>query len=264
MKNLDGKVSVIIPAYNEGRVIFDSLNETIRTFNDFGCDYEIILIDDGSKDNTLAQALKAAKECPRIKVKRNLVNYGKGRALKKAFRYTTGDYVVFLDADLDLHPAQAQTLFDILKLDSADVVIGSKMHPNSQVEYPFSRKVISFIYYLIIKILFGLPIHDTQTGLKLFKREVLKDVLPRIVVKKFALDLEILANIHRLGFKIAEAPIVLKQNRPFGRLGLKAMVQTGWDTLAIFYRMYILRYYDKTTVESMDISHSKARSAEES
>ncbi len=244
MKNLDGKVTVIIPAYNEGKLIGASLKETIRTFDDFECDYEIIVIDDGSTDNTLSEALKAADENDRIKVKRNLVNYGKGRALKKALRHADGEYVVFLDADLDLHPGQVQELFNIMKLNEADVVIGSKLHENSEVEYPFSRRFISYIYYLIIKLLFGLPVRDTQTGLKLFRTKVLKDVLPRIVVKKFALDLEILANVHHLGYKIAEAPIVLKQVRKYGRLGLKAMFQTGWDTLAIFYRMYILKYYD--------------------
>lgn len=245
MKDLKGKVSVIIPAYNEGAVIKNNLLETMRTFDDFGCDYEIILIDDGSTDNTLSEALKVAETNPRVKVKRNLENYGKGRALKKSIRYASGDYIVFLDADLDLHPGQVNTLFDIMRLDEADVVIGSKLHPNSQVEYPASRKFISFIYYLIIKILFGLPIHDTQTGLKLFKAEVLKKILPKIIVKKFALDLEILANAHHFGYRIAEAPIVLTQRRGYPRIGLKAMWQTGWDTLAIFYRMNILRYYDR-------------------
>ena len=250
MKDLNGKVSIIVPAYNEGAIIKESLIETIKTFEEFGCDYEIILIDDGSSDNTLAEALKIAEHHPRLTVKRNMENYGKGRALKKALRYVKGEYVVFLDADLDLHPGQVQTLFDILKLDEADVVIGSKLHPNSVVEYPFSRKIISFIYYCIIKALFGLPVRDTQTGLKVFKAEVLRKVLPKILVKKFALDLEILANAHRLGYKIAEAPIVLQQQRRYGRIGLRAMWQTGWDTLAVFYRMYILKYYDK--VEATD------------
>ncbi len=245
MKDLRGKVSVVMPAYNEGAVIAESLEETVRTFKEFGCSYEIILMDDGSQDNTLVEAQKVARKFSQVIVKRNLVNYGKGRALKKAFRYVTGEYVVFLDADLDLHPGQIQTLFDILKLDEADVVIGSKLHPNSQVQYSFSRRVVSLIYFVIIKILFGLPVHDTQTGIKLFKTNVLKHVFPRIVVKKFALDLEILANVQRLGYRIAEAPIVLKQTREFGRLGFKAMWQTGWDTLAIFYRMHILRYYDR-------------------
>jgi len=245
MKDLNGKVSVIMPAFNEAATVANSLLETVRTFNEFGCDYEIILIDDGSSDHTLSEALKVAQEHPNIKVKRNLENYGKGRALKKAFRYCSGEYIVFLDADLDLHPGQVQTLFDILKLDEADVVIGSKLHPNSIVEYPLSRKIVSFVYYLIIKILFGLPVHDTQTGLKVFKSKVLKQVFPKILVKKFALDLEILANVQRLGFKISEAPIVIQQTRDYGRLGLRAMWQTGWDTLAIFYRMKILKYYDR-------------------
>lgn len=90
-----------------------------------------------------------------------------------------------------------------------------------------------------------MPLRDTQTGLKVFKAKVLRDVFPKIVVKKFAFDLEILANAQRLGYKITEAPIVLKQNRQYGRIGLGAMWQTGWDTLAIFYRMHFLKYYDK-------------------
>jgi len=248
MKDLKGKVSVIMPAYNEAATIKESLEETVRTFNDFGCDYEVILLDDGSRDGTYNEALKIARKYPQVKAKkipRRYRNSGKGRALKKAFRYVTGDYIVFLDADLDLHPIQVRTLFDIMLLSNADVVIGSKLHPNSKVEYPLSRKIVSFIYYLIIKILFGLPIHDTQTGLKVFKKDVLKHVFPRIVVKKFALDLEILANVQRLGYRIAEAPVVLNQKRHLGRIGLKAMWQTGYDTLAIFYRMKILKYYDR-------------------
>ncbi|MEK7849682.1 MAG: glycosyltransferase family 2 protein [Candidatus Omnitrophota bacterium] len=248
MKDLKGKVSVIMPAYNEAATIKESLEETVRTFDDFGCNYEVILLDDSSRDGTYDEALKVARKYPQIIVKRIPRRYrssGKGRALKKAFRYATGDYIVFLDADLDLHPIQIRTLFDIMLLSGADVVIGSKLHPNSKVEYPLSRKIVSFVYYLIIKVLFGLPIHDTQTGLKIFKKEVLKHVFPRIVVKKFALDLEILANVVRLGYKIAEAPVVLNQKRQMGRIGFKAMWQTGYDTLAIFYRMKVLKYYDR-------------------
>ena len=253
MKNHSGKFSIIIPAYNEGLMIRENLSEVIRTFDDFGCDYEIIVIDDGSSDNTLAEVSKIAGEHPQVKVKRNYENFGKGRALKKAFRFVTGDYVVFLDADLDLHPAQVQTLYDILKLDEADVVIGSKFHPNSVVKYPFSRRIISLFYYCLIKLLFGLPVRDTQTGLKIFKTKVLSEVFPKILVKQFAFDLEILANAYRLKFKIAEAPIVVRQKRGvYGRIGLRAIWQTGWDTLAVFYRMYILKYYDKTPSETRE------------
>ena len=132
-----------------------------------------------------------------------------------------------------------------MKLDGADIVIGSKFHPNSIVNYPSLRRVISIGYYLIIRILFNLPCHDTQTGLKWFKREVLKKVFPRILVKQFAFDLEVLVNAHHLGYRIAEAPIALLNKRKFGRIGLKAIYVTFCDTLAIFYRMYILKYYDR-------------------
>ncbi|MFZ5800532.1 MAG: glycosyltransferase [Candidatus Omnitrophota bacterium] len=245
MKNLSQKVSVIIPAHNEEGRITQALEETIRTFKEFNCPYEIIVIDDGSSDQTYEEALKLSHHHQQILVKKNWENYGKGRAVKKGCRYASGEYIVFLDADMDLHPGQLQTFMDIMRLDDADVVIGSKRHPNSVLNYPLDRRLISTVYFWLIKLLFGLPIHDTQTGLKIFKAQVIRKVLPRILVKQFAYDLEILANAHRLGFKIAEAPVVLDSKRKLGRVGLRAIWQTTWDTLAVFYRMKILRYYDR-------------------
>lgn len=244
MKNLKGKVSVIIPAYNEAGSIAENIEETVRVFDEFGCKYEIIVVDDGSRDDTYNQALKAAGQHGNITVKQIKHNRGKGRALKVGFRMASGDYVVFLDADMELHPAQIQTFFDIMRLDEADVVIGSKRHPNSRLDYPSDRKIISSVYFFLIKFFFGLPIQDTQTGLKLFKYEVLKKVFPRILVKAFGYDLEILVNVHRLGFKIAEAPVVLDTRR-YGRIGMNSIWTTWRDTMAIWYRTYVLRYYDR-------------------
>ena len=245
MRNLEGKVSVIMPAYNEGSHIIGSLKETMRTFNEFGCDYEIVVIDDGSKDDTYEKIKEFAADHTNISAKRNRTNFGKGRALKKAFRYTLGDYIVFLDADLDLHPQQVEKLFDVLNKSKADVVIGSKRHPESEVNYPLNRKIISNGYYYIIRLLFGLPVRDTQTGIKLFKREVLKDIFPRVLIKRYAFDLELLVNAHHLGYKIAEAPIKLHFQRDLGRIKIKDVWHTWLDTMAVFYRMYILKYYDK-------------------
>lgn len=245
MKNINGKVSIIIPAYNEGKIIADNLKEVMSVFEAFACDYEIILVDDGSPDDTYIEALKVTAQYPQVIVKQNKENYGKGRALKVGFRHATGDYVVFLDADMELHPAQIQTFFDIMRLDDADVVIGSKRHPNSKLNYALQRRLISNIYFFFIKILFGLPIRDTQTGLKLFKYEVLRKVFPRILVKAYGYDLEILVNVHRLGYKIAEAPVVLDAKQRWGRVGFNAMWTTWLDTMAIWYRTYILKYYDR-------------------
>lgn len=233
-----------MPAYNEGGHIISSIEETARTFNEFGCDWELIIMDDGSTDDTYEKASQLIQKYPQLIVKKNPFNLGKGRALKKAFRYASGAYVVFLDADMDLHPIQVQTLFDILRLDNADIVIGSKFHPNSVVNYPLQRRIVSFVYYLLVRLLFNLPCHDTQTGIKLFKTEVLQKVFPRILVKKFAFDLEVLANAHHLGFRLAEAPVVLTPQRRYGRIGSGAVFTTLWDTLAVFYRLKILKYYD--------------------
>lgn len=246
MKGLKEKITVIMPAFNESEIIERNVNETIRTFENFKVDFEIIIIDDGSTDETWAKIKGLESKFPSVKATRNMKNYGKGRALKKGFRFAKGDYVVFLDSDIDLHPAQLETFFDIMKLSEADIVIGSKRHPNSKLNYPLQRKIISSIYFFFIKLLFGLPIKDTQTGLKLFKYKVLKDVFPKVVVKSFAYDLEILAYAHRLKYKIAEAPVFIDSRRNFSRIRLKDMFVTGWDTLLVFYRMFFSRSYDRS------------------
>jgi len=245
MKDVKEKISIVIPVYNEADVIKRNLEEVKNTFDEFGCEYEIIAIDDGSKDASYQILKRLEKDIPNLVVKRNSKNFGKGRALKKAFKYTSGDLVVWLDADLDLHPFQVKTFYDIMRLDEADVVVGSKLHPNSKLYYPFLRKVITLGYYSMVWVLFSLPCRDTQTGLKLFKRKVLEKVFPRILIKKFAFDLEVLVNAQYLGFKIVEAPIVVENRRNSYRIGIKSILNVFWDTLAVWYRMYILKYYDR-------------------
>ena len=247
MKDIKEKISIIMPAYNEAEHIRLSVEETIKTFDDFGCNWELIVIDDGSTDATPKILEELVPKYPgQLLVGTNPLNLGKGEAIKNALNLVSGDYVVFLDADLDLHPLQVQTLFDIMRLDNADIVIGSKLHPNSIVQYPLERKIASYVYYLMVKLMFNLPCHDTQTGLKLFKVDVLRSVFPKILVKKYAFDLEVLVVAHSLGFRIAEAPIVLTpQRKIYGRIGYNAAADTFRDTLAVLYRMRILKYYDR-------------------
>ncbi|MCX5715324.1 MAG: glycosyltransferase [Candidatus Omnitrophica bacterium] len=246
MKFLTETISIIMPAHNEGKHIFNNVAETVKTFEEFGCDYEIVIVDDGSDDDTYTEANRAAAQFKNVAVIQNKENYGKGRALKKGFRHTKGAYIVFLDSDMDLHPIQVQTFFDIMRLDEVDVVIGSKRHPNSKLEYPWHRRVVSGVYFFLVKVLFGLPIRDTQTGLKLFKRVVLEKVLPKILVKKFAYDLEILVLARHFGYKIAEAPVVMSfQRGHWGRVGIRSVFDTWIDTMAIWYRINIMKYYDE-------------------
>ncbi len=244
-KRDNGKVSIIMPAYNEEVRIHSSIQETLRTVDSFGCDYEVIVVDDGSKDRTYEEIMRAASSSDKVKVVQYDSNIGKGFALLQGFKYANGDLIVFLDADMDLHPGQIQILFDYMKMYDADAVICSKRHPQSEVNYPWQRRIISNVYYMVVRTLFDLPIKDTQTGLKVFKYQPFKEAISRIVVKKYAFDLEILVNLHHLGYKIVSAPVVLNFNRPLGRIGLRDVYYAAIDTLAIFYRLRILKYYDR-------------------
>jgi hypothetical protein len=135
----------------------------------------------------------------------------------------------------------------------SDIIVASKRHSASKVNYTRMRRIYSWGYYLGVKILFGLKVSDTQAGLKIFKRKVLEKVLPRLMVKAFAFDIELLAVAHHLGFRrIHDAPIELKLDFSkaskfkkwlplFLDPNILLMLQ---DTLAVFYRLKILRYYD--------------------
>lgn len=247
---LPGKVSVIMPAYNEAEHILKNLAETVETFNDFGIDFEIIVVDDGSPDHTW---LIASKELHlyknNVRIVRYHANQGKGNALMCGTWHATGDYIVFLDADMDLHPLQLPAFFGIMEAQNVDIVVGSKLHPLSQVNYPWIRRLWSFGYYSLVRILFGLPLRDTQTGLKLFKAEVLRRVFPKVLVKRFAFDIEVLAIAHHLGYQVAEAPVTLSFTRRFGRIALPDVLNIFTETLAIYYRLYVRRYYDTIRFE---------------
>lgn len=239
-------LSILMPAYNEAHSIAANVCETVETMHALGLDFEIVVIDDGSLDGTDAAASDALLKWPdHVRVVRCNRNEGKGNALICGASYSRGDYVAFLDADMDLHPEQLASFFAIMNARNADAVIGSKFHPESKVDYPFLRRIYSFFYYMLVRTLFGLPVRDTQTGIKLFKRPVLDRVLPRILVKRFAFDLELLANVHHFGYRIVEAPVSVNFQRVCSRLRLPAVWNVFLDTLAIFYRMRILRYYDR-------------------
>ena len=236
-------LSIILPAFNESPHIFANIRKVRDAF--LGkMPFEIIVVDDGSADNTFAEAERAAQQWPEVRVFRQKHNAGKGEALKRGFAESRGEQVAFLDADLDIPPSQIEVLMATMDRSGADVVIGSKRHPKSELDYPWYRKLFSYEYYLLIKLLFDLPLLDTQTGVKLFKRTALADCFPRILVKAFAFDIELLAVLHSRGYRIVDAPVVIEFHGQFGMVGPRAIWEIFENTLAVFYRLRVLRYYN--------------------
>jgi glycosyltransferase involved in cell wall biosynthesis len=236
-------LSVIVPAYNEAGSIVETIRNIEEALSRYEFGHELIIVDDGSTDETFDRASSVAKTRTGVRVLSYRDNNGKGHALKHGFQSAKGDLVLFLDADSDLPPSQVPLFLERMGVGDVDVVIGSKRHRRSKVDYPATRRLFSRAYSLLVKVLFQLDISDTQTGIKLFKRKVLDDVFPKVLVKKYAYDLELLVNARRLGYRVAEMPVVLNY-RFQSRIKTRAVWDILLDTIAIFYRMRIVHYYD--------------------
>ncbi len=237
-------ISIIMPAHNEAKNIVHSIDETVTTLEDYGLEFEIIVIDDGSTDGTYEKASSLVNKYRTVRVVRCDKNMGKGYAIKYGFSFTQGDLTLFLDADSDLPSSQINVFLDSMIRTKADIVIGSRRHPMSEVHFPLTRRILSIGYSLLIKILFNLSVSDTQVGIKLFRRKVLQQVFPKVLAKRYAFDVENLAIAIKLGYRIVEVPVVLNYNHS-SNINLKAIWYMFVDTIAIFYRMRILHYYDK-------------------
>jgi glycosyltransferase involved in cell wall biosynthesis len=232
---------VIVPAYREARHIQENLGKLLRELDALGRTYEVIVVSDGNSDETAREAERVVS--PHIKVIEYNRNMGKGYALRCGVAHSSGELVTFIDADMELDPRYIKGFIAVMESFDCDAVVGSKRHPMSNVQYPAARRFQSLMYQLLIRTLFRIKVRDTQTGLKLFRRTVLEEVVPLLAIKRFAFDLELLVVARQLGYKkVMEAPVDL--NYAFeSTADLKATWHVLWDTAAIFYRLRVLRFY---------------------
>jgi len=248
------KISVVIPAYNKGQVILPALQSILAQLKIQTDNFEVIVVNDGSTDNTLEKAVEFKRfngSSDKIKIYHLPENSGKGASLCFGFTKSTGEIAIFADGDMDLPARNIRVALAFLDETQADIAVGSKRHPASVVEYPTTRRFYSWCYQTLIRFLFNLNVADTQVGLKVFKREVLESVIPKIVVKAFAFDLELLVVAKSAGFgKICEFPVELRHGVG-STINLKAVKNILLDTAGIFYRKAILRYYLEKPVQHL-------------
>jgi hypothetical protein len=232
--------------YNGGDEIVDNVTAIQRAVTERlgGDDVEFVVVSDGSIDGTAERLLETRSRGLRvIHYDRNL---GKGYAVKAGALASQGEWVALVDADLDLDPASIPEYLEVARAERLDFAIGSKRHPDSVVRYPPLRRAASWCYQRLNRILFQLDVRDTQVGLKVFSRAVVDDVLPLLLVKQFAFDLELLVVATALGHgRIRELPIRLEYRFTGSQLRSRAVARALWDTAAIFYRLRILRTYQR-------------------
>ena len=238
------KLTIVMPCYNEGERIYRNIMETITQVEKFCKSFRIIVVNDGSSDESDQEIMRAMQQDNRVGRITYIPNKGKGFAVRRGMLAAKSEYVAFLDADLELPP---HLLEDFLKTAEGDkntkgydIVIGSKMHPESQVEYPVLRKIMSLGYYWFLKILFGLKLKDTQTGIKLFRTESIQPVLKLMRTGRFSFDIEMLAIASKMGLRIKEMPVVVnfsrnKDNK--SKISLSSIYEMVRDSFRI--KMYV-------------------------
>ena len=236
-------LSVVLPFHNLADHAEANLARLDALLRPHGFPYRIIAVDDGSADGTAEALRRAAETFPAVLPVCLPANAGKGAALLAGLERVTHPWVLLLDGDLDLDPVALPAFADVARATGAELVLGDKRHPQSQVHYPLRRRVASALYAGLVHALLRLPVSDTQCGMKLVRAEVLRYAAPRLLVKRFAFDLEFLAVAHDGGFRHANAPVRLDFRHRWGCLTPSTVWRTLVDTLAIAYRARFLHYY---------------------
>jgi O-antigen/teichoic acid export membrane protein len=236
-------LTIIVPFFNPGARFGPHLRDIVDVLATTDKSFEIIAVSDGSTDGS--QLTVASNGDDRVRLIAFPENQGKGSALRVGMSEARGTYVGFIDADGDIPARLIPGLVALTQDDRPDVVLGSKRHPDSEVVYPPLRRLYSVTYQTLTGLLFHLPVRDSQTGLKLIRRETMLAVVPRMVEKRFAFDLELLVVARHLGYRrFVEAPVVIGQ-RFTSTVSPRAVRRMIQDTFAIFYRLRILRFYDR-------------------
>ena len=201
------KHTLIIPAFNEEEKIEKNINKVVSFLRNNLDEFEVIITENGSTDNTFIIALQVAEKNPCVKAI-HIEESGRGRALREAFKQASApDIVGYVDADL---PFKLQDYLNALKKlieDKADLVIGSRNMAGAHVKRPLIRCFLSRIFNFSVKILLGLNVNDSQCGLKILRKEKFLLITDKIRNNNWFFDTELIFWFHRSGYLIKEVPV---------------------------------------------------------
>lgn len=201
--------SIVIPAYNESQRITASLDKILAHIAQQGWTAEVIVVNDGSRDNTADIVRGYMRAHPVVRLLENPGNKGKGYSVRHGMMEARGDILLLSDADLSSPIYEARKLFDAIEKDGADIAIGSRwLQKETQTQrQPFYRQVSGRIFNLMLRFVLGLKQKDTQCGFKAFTRQAAQSVFPPQRIERWGFDPEILFLADKFKLKTAEIPV---------------------------------------------------------
>jgi glycosyltransferase involved in cell wall biosynthesis len=229
--------SIVIPAYNEGERITATLDKVLAWLRERGTSAEIVVVNDGSRDNTADIIRRYAASHPQVRLVENPGNRGKGFSVRNGMTQAQGDLLLFTDADLSSPITEAPKLFDALAA-GADVAIGSRwLRSDMQTErQPVYRQLFGRIFNLFLRIVLGIQFKDTQCGFKAFRRSAADAIFPRQRIERWGFDAEILFLARRFGFKSVEIGVVWGHDE-------RTKISYFRDGMKMVWEVLLVRWY---------------------
>ena len=228
------QLSIVIPAHNEEKRIGDTLDGYARFYSK---QTEIIVVLNACHDNTLGVVREKQSKHSFIKYIDIAEAIGKGGAIREGFKIAEGEIIGFVDADMATSPEEFEKLIAAVK--NNDGAIASRYAPGASIKRTWGRKIISIGFRITQKMLFNLPYYDTQCGAKVFKKEVIKKILPKMKINNMIIDVEILSLAKKYGYKIEEVPTIWEEKDSSSFLGSPYKIFK--NSIILFFNLIKLR-----------------------
>jgi glycosyltransferase involved in cell wall biosynthesis len=236
-------LSIVIPAYNESARIGQTLDRVMLCIEAYGWDAEVLVVDDGSSDDTVQIVEHMMQSSPRVHLAQNPGNRGKGYSVRNGLLQAAGDIVMFTDADLSAPMEEAERLLAALA-DGADVAIGSRWMDRTRqtIHQPFYRRFFGRCFNRLTRSVMGLPFKDTQCGFKAFRREAAQVIFRLQRIERWGFDPEVLFIARKLNYSIREVPVTWGHDERSRISYLKDGIKMLEELAYIRYNSFFGRY----------------------